>query len=334
MKTRYFQTTKGKNGVHSIFLGGIIILEMRYFFSPKNRRVKVVLFILLGTIIPAFLFHSFAYTSLEKKLYKQEHWREIYGSPPSWCLPAENPDLAVICGRVITGKQVRDNRGNYLANMPIPNITIELWEQNPISPTGKLLGSLTNVFDSTTSNADGRFQLTMRKVGPPNKSVYLVFKCGEEAQKPKRLDSWHDYWNLNFQLGCIGSEDMEYELPSLPYTFVDSSGFLGCNIDESEVVFTNMSKQEQPTVNDIVASQNFDHRHTQNQFQVTLGQAIPVPIIGSFQPLLNFYSPGGWWEPDCLQKDELSVLNNNAPSGSVFLCNVTTTCEWNSRAWS
>lgn len=330
-----FQTTKGKNGIHQIFLGDIIILEMRYLFSPKNRRVKVVLFILLGTIIPAFLFHSLAYTTLEKKLYKQEHWREIYGSPPSWCLPAENPDLAVICGRVISGKLVQDERDNYLANLPLPNITVELWEQNPISPTGKLLGSLTNVFDSTTSNSDGRFQLTMRKVGPPNKSVYLVFKCGDEAQKPKRLDSWHDYWNINFQLGCIGSEDMEYQLPSLPYTFVDTGAFLGCNINESEVVYTNMSKQEQPTVNDVVYSQNFDHRHTQNQFDITLGPTLTnLPVIGNFLPELTFTSPGGWWEPDCLQKDELSVLNNNAPSGSVFLCNVTNACEWNSRAWS
>jgi hypothetical protein len=306
---------------------------MRYLFSPTNRRVKVVLFILLGSIIPAFLFHTLAYTTLDKKLYKQENWREIYGGLPRECIPSENPDMAVICGRALSGKQVADERGNYLPNTPVPNIVVELWEQNPISPTGKLDGKLTNLFASTITNPDGRFQLTMRKVGPPNKTVYLVFKCDGEAQKPKPLDSWHDWWNVNFHVGCTGSDQSEYEMPTVPYTLLPDNSFLGCTYEPVEIVSTGMAKKEQPTVNDVVESKNFDHRHTQNTFTIDLGVSVSFGDLGVFDPNLDFLSPGGWWEPDCLQKDTLSVYNNRAGNGTNFKCGIVDTCLWNDVAW-
>lgn len=303
---------------------------MRSVLRAKNRELKYFIFVLLFCLLPTLILPSYAYTTVEEKLERQENWSEIYGGPPRWCPPAENPDLAVICGRAVSGKQMLHETGNYLPNVPLENVTVEVWEQNPISPTGKLIGNLTHVVSSSITNSDGRFQVTMRKVGPPNKVVYLVFKCGDEAQKPKQLDSWHDYWGLNFQVACITEKDEVYEKPTPPFPLVASrAGFLGCEYDARTAVVTGMEKMEQPTVNNIVESENFDHRHTQNTFSVDIGVNLPAPFS---IPNLNFSTSGGWWEADCLQKDRVATYGD-AGNGTQYSCGVIDSCDWDGPSW-
>ena len=193
-----------------------------------------------------------------------------------------------------------------------------MYEENPLSPTGKISddgvgaeGALTNLFASTSTNSMGRYHLVMRKSTPPMVRVHLIFLCGEDVVGHKELDSWHDYWEVNEQVNCRG--DAEYETPGFPQNYVDRASFLGCFNDPAADTPTGLSKNEQPTVNNIAREENYDHRFNRNNIEFTHPFSWIIPNVG-------FQSPGGLWEPDCLLREDKYICNAGA-SENIIPCN-------------
>ncbi|RJR26841.1 hypothetical protein C4561_03645 [candidate division WWE3 bacterium] len=293
----------------------IIAIEMVRSILRK-KTFKSFLFLSLISLISAGTFHVFAQGVGDNY---------VMGGPPPWCPPPEHPGLSSVCGTVRGSQLEVDGRGNYMPNLPKEGITVAIYEENPLTPTGKVSdetinaeGALSNIFASTSTNSEGRYHIVMRKVGPPMVRTHLVFLCGSTVVGHKELDSWHDYWEVNEQVNCPGTP--AYTLPGFPQNYVDRSGFLGCFNDPVVDIPTGLSKNEQPTVNNIGREDNYDHRYNRNTFSFT--HPFPDPPV----PPLSFESPGGLWEPDCLLRKNKYLCNagpaNAAPPAP-------TSCDWN-----
>jgi len=236
---------------------------------------------------------------------------------PDWCPPSNNPGLSVICGTIVSAGVVEVLPGTHQAGAPIDKVMVAAYEENIISPTGKLSGALTNIFSSTTTNKLGRYRITVRKVKPPRLKVHLVFFCGPQKAQEIVVDSWHNTWNMTTQINCAqkikSSPVDDNKIPQPPFPLpasASASSFMGCTNDRMGDTAIGLAKREQPTINTIINEDNYDHRFNLNP--VTVVTEIPYYYTWSFT------SPGGLWEPDCLLRNE----------EGIYQCNTLTCRTW------
>lgn len=262
------------------------------------------------------------------------------GGRPDWCTPAGHDGLSVVCGTVTGAFMEPDHRGIFMPNQ-FKNVTVAIFEENPISPTGKLNGLLTHLFSSTYTNEKGQFRVIMRKESPDVR-VHLVVLCSGYVAFHTVLDSWHDYWKLYLQVPnvCYNSSSYvtgeelrnHYYVPSVPLDYVGNrQSSLGCAHDVGLDIPVGTTKNEQPTVNTVVKEDNYEHRHTKNEISFNIPE-FNLGIFPSsiFPDSIGFSSQGGWWEPDCLLGDRYPKEYRNN-SGDEYQCKTdidTISCEY------
>lgn len=236
---------------------------------------------------------------------------------PNWCPPSNDPGLAVICGTVVSSSVQEVYKGIQQANAPVDDILVAAYEENIISPTGKLSGKLTNIFSSTSTNKLGRYRITVRRVKPPKLKVHLVFFCGASVAQEIVVDSWHNTWGLFTQVDCKRKPKPKPTTPSVegappphvqpPFPLkpiASAASFLGCTNEHLTDTAIGLAKHEEPVINTIINENNYDHRFNMNS--ITMSTGIPYFY---FTP---FTSPGGLWEPDCLLRNEEGTYQCNA----------------------
>lgn len=143
------------------------------------------------------------------------------------CPKSGHAGLASVCGTVKSALIEID--GGEITEKPLEGITVALYEANPDSDTGLINGKLTNLFSSTATNKNGQYHLTMRKIGPLNNNVYVVFFCNGELGWYKRLaNSLKDHINIDASVSCSSRGEYVYTLPPSKLDFVDRSGSIAC----------------------------------------------------------------------------------------------------------
>jgi hypothetical protein len=275
------------------------------------RTIKYLVFVLTLSLITTFSFQTLA---SDPPPFDE---RDPVGdkSLPDWCPPSANPGLAVVCGTVVSSN-VRDvGQGLELPFIPIKNVMVAAYEDNPNSSTGALAGELTNVFSSTKTNGMGRFRLAVRRVHPPNLKVALLFFCGPTKVQELIIDSWHNTWDLFVQADCkpntitttrlpatsTETSWVDAELPPFPYQDPPSTSFLGCTNKPFVDTAVGLEKRYQPVINTVITEDNYDHRFTLNPMSVSAN------YVYFFGAQYKITSPGGLWEPDCLLRNKRGV---------------------------
>ncbi|OGC80075.1 hypothetical protein A3K01_03235 [candidate division WWE3 bacterium RIFOXYD1_FULL_43_17] len=158
--------------------------------------------------------------------------------PGTTCRKTEDPRLGVVCGvvRNATPQEV-DVGGATTAspNPPIEGVSVYMYECDANSPTCKSDGALTNIFSSTSSDENGYYYITMRKVGN-NQIRYLAFACGGKLAGLFRIPSYASF-TLNTPLSCVGASSYAPPPPQLnPISF----NKLSCDITRTNPEDTSL----------------------------------------------------------------------------------------------
>ena len=119
--------------------------------------------------------------------YDEASWCPNFLDPPYSLNETEANSLSTLCGTVV----------NSDGNGPIEGLTVMQFFGDPVSPTLKYKGRLTGLYNSTGTDAYGRFHLTTTKVGPGGATVYLAFYCNDDQVSLQRVRSTFD----NYQIG-------------------------------------------------------------------------------------------------------------------------------------
>ncbi len=113
------------------------------------------------------------------------------------------PEEAVICGivRVATPSDINvSDQSAVHPNPPAKGVSVYVYECDPLSPTCKTGGSLVNAYSSTSTDENGYYYITMRKVG--NLQIrYLAFTCGGKLAGLFKVPSYRSF-NLNVPVNC------------------------------------------------------------------------------------------------------------------------------------
>ena len=141
--------------------------------------------------------------------------------PGTTCRKTEDPRLAVVCGVVRKATPGETDVGGATAtnpNPPLEGVSVYMYECDPTSPTCKSDGALTNIFSSTSSDENGYYYITMRKVGN-NQIRYLAFACGGKLAGLFKVPSYASF-TLNTPLNCTGTSSYTPPPPQLnPVSF-------------------------------------------------------------------------------------------------------------------
>ena len=244
--------------------------------------------------------------------------------PGTTCRKTEDPRLGVVCGvvRNATPQEV-DVGGATTAspNPPIEGVSVYMYECDANSPTCKSDGALTNIFSSTSSDENGYYYITMRKVGN-NQIRYLAFACGGKLAGLFRIPSYASF-TLNTPLSCTGASSYAPPPPQLnPISF----NKLSCDITRTNPEDTSLlpsyegafSQAYKPELefNFFLEITNADSRYLRR------GQVLP-----GFDAWLNDpdVTPmkGAFYHDDCQRiygnQDTVSALCFNPPAGSTVL---------------
>lgn len=290
--------------------------RLRFLGVFKRKKLSLILFVLIMSATTAIAFHTVAADASADPVGDL--------GLPAWCPPSTSPGLAVICGTVVTAGLHGVNTIQEPA-VPVEGVLVAAYEENPLSPTGKLSGKLTNIFSSTTTNKIGLFRIAVRRVQPPNLKVHLVFFCGSTVVNHLVIDSYHNMWGFSVMVDCKPSmmhQAAEFTNPDaiaeppfpLDYAAATAS-FLGCTNNPYQDSAVGLSTHEEPTINTIVSEQNFDHRFTLNNVNIDVNW----PILSLLGVGFQFTSPGGLWEPDCLLRNK----------DGTYQCNSIQCQQWN-----
>ena len=300
------------------------------FTNLQKTNAKYLVFFITASIVTALSFHTMAAV----KVKAGQTLAEAAGnalvrddeSLPDWCPPPPKDGMVAICGTVKSAMVDITPTDIQYPGVPIQDARIYIYEDNPLSDTGKLEGMLTNIFSSTTTNAEGKFGTYARKIGPPHQKVHLIVECDGEIKDTAIIETFHNTWNLDLMVACnptyTPSENMGMDKTSLqpppPFPLDLANGaresFLGCTNKPLENTAVGLSKREEPVINNIVGELNYEHRYFINNVYVSGGPGIP------FFPDLSwmFRSPGGLWTPDCLLRNKWGN----------YQCDVPDNCAW------
>jgi len=243
--------------------------------------------------------------------------------PGTTCRKTEDPRLGVVCGvvRSATPQEV-DVGGATTAspNPPIEGVSVYMYECDPTSPTCKSDGALTNIFSSTSSDENGYYYITMRKVGN-NQIRYLAFACGGKLAGLFRIPSYASF-TLNTPLSCTGASSYAPPPPQLnPVSF----NKLSCDITRTNPADTSLLPSYEGTF-----SQAYKPELEFNFFlKITNADSrykVRGSVIGEFDRWLNdpdvTPDKGAFYHEDCQRiygsQDTVSALCFNPPAGSTI----------------
>ncbi|HBI35811.1 MAG: hypothetical protein UU64_C0004G0048 [candidate division WWE3 bacterium GW2011_GWF2_41_45] len=150
----------------------------------------------------------------------------------------EDPRLGVVCG-VVRSATPRDvETANGIAthpNAPAKGVSVYIYECEANSPTCKFQGNLTNPFSSTSTDENGYYSLTFRKIGN-NQIRYLAFVCDNKLAGLYKVPSFTSFV-LNTPLKC--PETSTYKAPSQYLDPVAPGSFLSCDIKRPDPLATD-----------------------------------------------------------------------------------------------
>ncbi len=242
--------------------------------------------------------------------------------PGTTCRKTEDPRLAVVCGVVRKATPGETDVGGATAtnpNPPLEGVSVYMYECDPTSPTCKNDGALTNIFSSTSSDENGYYYITMRKVGN-NQIRYLAFACGGKLAGLFKVPSYASF-TLNTPLNCTGTSSYTPPPPQLnPVSF----NRLSCDITRTNPEDTSLLPSYEGTF-----SQTYKPELEFNFFlKITNADSrykIRGKVLPGFDKWLNDpdYTPtkGAFYHEDCQRiyagNDNVSALCFNPTSGAT-----------------
>jgi hypothetical protein len=252
-------------------------------FSLKGTRPFLYLFfIFILFFIVGMFFNAHARVCVE-----QDGELVMQGST-CLCPPDNDQGLAVVCGTVRSARVTKKDDADVVG-LPLGGVTVAVYEADPLSPTGKIAGRLTNLYSSTsTTEKEGKYSVFMRRVGPGGNRVYVAYLCNGWLAGLKSVSSMQDIVELDDYVNCFGFNT--YSTPPVELDYINKDTFLGCetqehdpNIGYSEQIIEHYSADG--------AEQNYDGR---------FGIAHPLfPVIFSIYNVFPQGYSGAYWSRDC-----------------------------------
>jgi hypothetical protein len=240
------------------------------------------------------------------------------------CPQPEDSRLTAVCGYVRSAMPqwdfIEGDNPAKVAGKPVEGVSVYIYEfaetlQGYFNPTGKDNGNLIHPFSSTWTTEEGRFRITMRRLGGLRQR-YLVFMCQGKVAGLKKIPSYTPIDEVVEYVDC--GDQASYAPPRMSLNYNDRNGYINCDMS------TGKSADNTPNGNSPTQEVNFNRiqpKVTLNNF-LDLEGADPRFILpnGFWQrtigtpdvPLTNLKGPllGAWWHHDCVLKYDSDEAKN------------------------
>jgi hypothetical protein len=234
---------------------------------------------------------------------------------------AEDPELMIISG-VVNSARVKKNKDfDFMeTGTPLENVTVTVYEGDPLSATGKTpTGAIENKFSQTFTNDEGAFATHARIRGSKEGHIYLAFHCAGRLADLKKVPTSSKISGLEVLVNCndtLSRRDSPAELK-----YVDRSGFLECTTDIIHKDFDNVnaptrliatsSREPEVTSLAFIGEGNYDPRYANPEapeggkynpyesWEVSKGLWVNMGKVTN-----GYESKGAFWEKDCVVQYE------------------------------
>lgn len=292
------------------------------------------IFILTGIATALFICNSLGFS--QKALGVTSY---IEGSR---CPQPPDPALASICGYVKSAvplEEIQPDGSKILVERKgLEGVSVYLYECDNKYASCKNNGNIVNAFSSTSTDVDGKFHLTMRKVdglitlkngdeeipnaSVPSKRRYLIFVCGSKFAGLQIVPSFVDMTEITQEAKC--PELSVYREPPIPYKLVgNTNAQLASHMGSDETNFSSEGTMKKPGEQGyipILTTQayfketpayqnlNMDLKLENNDprfIQINDSDYIDKTnnwIGGLFETKIKRPDLGAYWELDCIHK--------------------------------